>query len=112
MTRSRNILSALTAICFTIATFASPLVAKGDEKSDPNKDQPVSIWMKKKLEYSQNILAGIANADFDTIVTSAESMRSLSKIEGFVRGKTPGYRTQLQIFEESADEIIRQAKKD
>jgi hypothetical protein len=112
MTRSSNILSAVTAICFTIATFASPLVVKGDEKGDPNKDQPVSIWMKKKLEYSQNILAGIANADFDTIVTSAESMRNLSKIEGFVRGKTPGYRTQLQIFEESADEIIRQAKKD
>jgi hypothetical protein len=84
----------------------------GDEKQPEGKIQPESFWMKKKLEFSQNILAGIANADFDKIVTSAEAMRNLSKIEGFIRSRTPGYRTQLQIFEESAEEIIRQGKKD
>ena len=72
----------------------------------------MSFWMTKKLEYSQNILAGLATGDFDKIVANAQSMRNLSKIEGFVRGQTPGYRTQLHLFEESADEIIRQAKKD
>lgn len=86
--------------------------AAGDDKEAPDKNQPVSFWMKKKLEYSQNILAGIANDDFDKIVASAESMRNLSKVEGFVRGQTPGYRTQLHIFEESTEEIIRQARRD
>jgi hypothetical protein len=75
-------------------------------------EQEMSYWMKKKLEHSQNILAGIADGDFEKIVVSTESMRSLSKVEGFIRGRTPGYRTQLQIFAESADEIARQANKD
>jgi hypothetical protein len=76
------------------------------------KSQPTSFWMQKKLEYSQNILSGLVTSDCDKIVANAQSMRNLSKIEGFVRGQTPGYRTQLHLFEESADEIIRQAKKD
>jgi hypothetical protein len=77
-----------------------------------DKSQPTSFWMQKKLEFSKHILAGISTADFDQIVENGEAMRKLSTIEGFIRGRTPGYRTQLQIFEESADEIIRQAKRD
>jgi cytochrome c556 len=102
----------LTVLCFAVMTLTVAMIAKGDDKQTAGNDQPVSFWMKKKLEYSQNILAGITNADFDKIVTNAESMRNLSKIEGFVRRQTPGYRAQLRIFEESADEILRQAKKD
>ena len=77
-----------------------------------DKEQDMNFWMKKKLDYSQSILAGIATADFDKIVENAQSMRSLSKIEGFIRGGTPGYRNQLQLFELSLDEIIRQGQKD
>jgi hypothetical protein len=87
-------------------------MSNGDEPPDGSKAQPASFWMKKKLDYSQNILAGIATADFDKVVESAEAMRLLSKVESFIRGRTPGYRTQLHLFEESTDEIIRQAKKD
>jgi hypothetical protein len=86
--------------------------AAGDEKDAAAGQQPMSFWMKKKLDYSQNILAGIATGDFDKIAENAESMRTLSKVEGFVRGRTPGYRTQLQIFEEATNEIVRQANKD
>jgi cytochrome c556 len=39
-------------------------------------------------------------------VEDAEAMQGLSKVEWFIRGKTPGYRTQLKIFLE----IIKQAK--
>jgi cytochrome c556 len=53
-----------------------------------------------------------AGVYFDKIVANAQSMRNLSKVEGFVRSQTPGYRAQLHIFEVSADEIIRQAKQD
>lgn len=100
------------AICLASAGLCLTEIAKGDEQEAGSKQQPMSFWMKRKLEYSQNILGGIANADFDKIVENAEAMRTLSKVEGFVRRQTPGYRTQLHIFEESADEIIRQAKKD
>src|SRR5262249_25772808 len=93
-----------------VLVFARPMQA--DDKPPADKGQPMSFWMTKKLEYSQNILAGLATGDFDKIVANAQSMRNLSKIEGFVRGQTPGYRSQLHLFEESTDEIIRQAKKD
>jgi hypothetical protein len=86
--------------------------AGAQEKQPGGQDRQTSFWMEKKLEYSQNILAGIANADYDLIVKNAESMRSLSKIEGFIRRQTPGYRTQLRIFEDATDEIIRQANRD
>lgn len=105
------------AICFAAMTLTVAIMARGDDKGQVEKQptesgQPASYWMKKKLEYSQNILAGIATADYEKIVANAESMRNLSKIEGFIRGQTPGYRTQLHIFQESADEIVRQAKRD
>jgi hypothetical protein len=87
---------------------------KGQEKAaqEKSKDQPLSFWMERKLHLSQAVLAGITAGDFEKATTSAQAMRSLSKIEGFVRGRTPGYRTQLEIFDESLDEIIRQADKD
>ena len=68
--------------------------------------------MKKKLDYSQNILSGLASGDFDKIVENAEAMQGLSKVEWFIRGRTPGYRTQLEIFLDANGEIIKQAKQD
>jgi hypothetical protein len=114
MTRSRCTQAGilLVAIGVALAGFYPVEILSGQEPPVASKEQPSSFWMKKKLDYSQNILAGIATADFDKIVENAEAMRKLSSVEGFIRGRTPGYRTQLHFFEESADEIIRQAKKD
>jgi hypothetical protein len=112
MIRSRYASAAgVIAICIAVMVLAVAMIARGDDKQ-AESSQPASYWMKKKLEYSQNILAGIATADYEKIIVNGESMRNLSKIEGFIRGQTPGYRTQLHIFQESADEIVRQAKKD
>jgi hypothetical protein len=101
-----------TAVSCGIVALVVAGTAGAQEKQPAGQDRQTSFWMEKKLEYSQNILAGIANADYDLIVKNAESMRSLSKIEGFIRRQTPGYRTQLRIFEDAADEIIRQANRD
>jgi len=81
-------------------------------KNAESKDQPVSFWMQRKLEYSQNILGGLATDDLEKVLKNAQSMRNLSTIEGFVRRQTPGYMTQLKMFEEATDEMIRQAKRD
>jgi hypothetical protein len=103
----------LETLCLIFVALSAPLAARGEEQAaDKNQNQPTNFWMRKKLEYSQNILAGITSADLDKVVANAEAMRKLSAIEGFLHGQTPGYRTQLHIFEESADEIIRQGKKD
>lgn len=84
---------------------AKPDVVKTDDAKEP------SIWMKKKLDYSQEILAGLATADFERIDTNAGLMKGLGKVEAFVRGRTPGYRAQFQIFQEATDELARQAAK-
>jgi hypothetical protein len=99
-------------MCFAVIGFSNASArAQEPKKLGPDEDQP-SVWMRKKLDYSQNILAGIATADFEKIAKNAESMRTLGKIEAFVRSRTPGYRTQLQIFDESNAEILRQANRD
>jgi hypothetical protein len=80
-----------------------------DEKSD---EKNPSIWMKKKLDYAQNILAGITAEDFDKIADNARAMKGLGKFEAFVRSRNAAYTRQLQAFEDTNDEIIRQANND
>ena len=81
-------------------------------KTERTGEQSTSFWMERKLHLSQQLLAGITAGDFDKVSTSAQAMKGLNKVEAFIRGRTPGYRTQLQVFDESLDEIIRQADKD
>lgn len=88
--------------------------ASGDEAkttSGNHEEKPVSFWMEKKMEYAQSILRGLATGDLQMVSSTAEQMRLLSKVEGFVRGKKPGYRAQLQVFELANREIERKAKK-
>ncbi|MFM7073142.1 MAG: hypothetical protein ACKO38_15255 [Planctomycetota bacterium] len=83
-------------------------------QAEPTGDSPqeASVWMRRKLDYSQQILVGIAEADFERIATNAKAMRALGKVERFVRGRTPGYRSQLQIFQDATEQLIKHAEKD
>lgn len=90
----------------------APAALVAQQPKSIEQDQPVSFWMRKKLEFSQNILGGIATADFDKIVSNAEAMGRLSRVEGFIRRQTPGYQTQLKIFEEAVADITRQANRE
>lgn len=73
---------------------------------------PTSVWMKKKLEYSQAILRGLALGDFELIGTNAAQMRLLNKVEGFVRRRNPQYRQQVRVFEDVCDELVEQANEE
>jgi len=73
------------------------------------KDQPMSFWMEKKLEYSKDILAALAAGEFVEIERYAERMRLVGKIEGFVRGRSPSYATHLESFDLATRELKRQA---
>lgn len=72
----------------------------------------VSGWMKLKMEYSKNILEGIAKADFDEIAKNAEGMQGLNQVEGFVRRNVPGYAVQLEIFKDATAELVKQSNRD
>ena len=111
------------SICVTFALEPNKTVA--DEPAKPTAEQnaktegaeehaekPVSFWMEKKLEYSQDILRGLAIGDLQMVAEKAEQMRVVSRIEGWVRNRKPGYRAQFQAFELANAEILRNAKAD
>ena len=86
------------------------LAIGGARAQDIAQDQEASYWMKKKLEYSQRILSGLAKEDYDEIAKSAHSMNALSHLEKWVRSGLPAYRAQLRIFENANEQLIESAE--
>lgn len=78
--------------------------------ADTQETEKFDFWMNVKLVESQKLFAALAQADFPTLLESGQRLKAVSGLEGFVRRKTPGYRTQLKTFEFSVDEILRQAE--
>jgi cytochrome c556 len=78
--------------------------------ADP-EPQPPSLWMKKKLAYSETMLVGLVGEDFDQMAKSARSMNAMNQMEKWVRGTSPEYRTQLKIFQNANEQMIRMADK-
>ena len=114
---------AIVGACSAYGVVSAPWVASGQEQAKPkpvapsagpelHEGQTASVWMKKKLDYSKNILEGISLGDFDKVNQNATKLRGLSKFETFVRRGTPGYRAQADAFDRSLAEIIRQADKE
>lgn len=95
------------------AVFASASLAgaQTDERKEAERQSEPSVWMTKKLEYSKEILAGLADGDYDAIQKNAQAMQSLSKFEAFIRARSPEYRSQMQLFQDANREIIKQAKR-
>ena len=81
------------------------------EVTDAPAEQPASFWMDQKLRYSQQILAALARGDFDALESSARDIRSLNRIESFVRRNPPAYRRRLEAFQSANEELVRAARK-
>ncbi|TWU49413.1 hypothetical protein [Rubripirellula reticaptiva] len=100
-----------------VCLLGTPLFAQ-DPKIEPadelvpveSAETPLDFWMQKKLGYSSEILKGLALGDFDLVESSARHLRVLNRIEGFVRSRNPDYRTNINLFDRSTNEVIRQAK--
>jgi len=84
------------------------------KKEQPNDEQQYeSVWMKRKLQMSQQIMEGLTRGDLNAVVTSARGMRALSKIEGWARrSDTREYRRQLKFFDQANAEVMKQAQDD
>ncbi len=79
----------------------------------PNTEaRPFNFWMDVKLEESQKIFAALTQADFETLISCTTKLTALSEMEGFVRNRTPGYRTQLRSYQFAIREIEQQAKRE
>lgn len=91
-----------------MAVGVAVLLPAASASAENEGDAPGSFWMQKKLEYSENILAGLARENFDQIAKNARSMNALSQMEKWVRG-TAEYRTQLRIFQNANKQLIAMA---
>lgn len=102
-------------VCFVQAddpqTTTSDDVPKANISPKKIADQPMSVWMEKKLEYSQAIFKGLALGDMDNVTLNARRMNLVGKVEGFARKKNRPYQTQLHTFDAVSHEIMKQAAK-
>ena len=87
-----------------------PPAKTGPDPTVAKESKPVSFWMEKKLEYAQEILRGLASGDLDEVSEKAEQMRLLSKVEGWVRHRKPGYTAQFQVFEFANAQLLKNAQ--
>jgi len=108
----------LASLLVALAVLSVSTVGANEKKPDEKKPREkkagkkeASIWMQKKLEHSQKILAGLMEADFDAIQSSAGKMQVLNFLEEWVRGDLPEYKRQLRYFSDANAELIRQAGK-
>ncbi len=94
-----------------IAALAALLVGSsiGQEKK-PAKREQASVWMEKKLEFSQSILVALTQANFAEIERNAENMNFVGHLEKWTRGVQPDYKRQVVYFEFANQELIRHAK--
>jgi hypothetical protein len=77
------------------------------------EDQPspeASLFMRQKLQASQAVLAGLASGDYEAIGRNAQAINVVEQLEKWLRANTPGYRTQLRLFEFADRELIRAAR--
>jgi hypothetical protein len=104
----KRTLLTLAAAAACLAAVASLRVARAqDKKAEQDKG---SLWMKKKLELSQNILAGLAAGDFEMIRENAQSMNILNYLEKWSRADMADYKRQVSHFEFANKELMRQAR--
>ena len=100
---------------FIVLTVANCIIA--DEKQPVQEkvpavtnERPMSFWMAQKIEHSKKILEALTKEDFSKVESEANQLRTLGKIEGFVRRKDPAYLRHQQSFDSSLIEIAAQAK--
>lgn len=87
------------------------IAAVGSARPDSTgESQPPSIWMRQKLKHSQRIFAAMVEGDLSQVEDSAQLMKTVNRLESFVRGKSKDYGTQLKLFQYANDEILKGAK--
>ena len=105
----KNAWSALTALVIAVALL--PICPADEAKKDSRARDKASVWMTKKLEFSERILRGLTMGDFDLARKNADAMVVVGYLEKWDRAEMPGYRKQLKSFEAANKELVRQAEK-
>lgn len=103
--RLAGLLAVLTALVL-LPAHAPAQKADTDRKID-ERDK-ASTWMTKKLDFSQQILAGLTRGDFALVRKNADAMVVVGYLEKYDRARNPEYRRQIRYFDDAVKELIRQ----
>lgn len=96
-------------VAFVLTAFL--LLAAVPALSRPPKEPAnVGDLMKKKLQYAQKVLEGVAVKDFDLIAKNAEELILISKEAEWKVFKTPRYEIYSNDFRRNAEALIKNAK--
>jgi hypothetical protein len=98
----------LIVVLALVAAVAVGGLAAVEQKS-PKPDE-ASLWMTRKLQHSQEILAALTRADFAAMAKGGEAMLVLSYLEKWDRADMPEYKRQVKYFDDANKELIRHAR--
>ena len=93
-------------VCFTFLALCWPYHSMAQQK----KDRATAMIMKEKLKTSQKLLEGIALADYQKVILSAENLVQYTKTEEWMVYKTPKYQVFSNEFRQAAENVISKAK--
>jgi hypothetical protein len=77
--------------------------------NEPDNKQ-VQQLMKKKLQYAQKVLEGIALNDYDQIAKNAEDLTQLSKAVEWRVYRSPKYEIHSNEFRRSTEALVEAAR--
>ncbi len=100
---------AVTLLCMAHVVIAEEKPPVQEKAPTVSNERPMSFWMAQKIEHSKKILEALTKEDFVKVEAEANQLRTLGKIEGFVRRKDPAYLRHQQSFDSSLVEIAAQA---
>ena len=115
MTRCTSLALGILVVALAQADELNQKPTNAAERADPAvrkiTDQPMSVWMERKLNYSQSVFRALALGDLETVKLKAAQMNLVGKVEGFARIKNRPYQAQLHAFDRVSREIAQQADK-
>jgi hypothetical protein len=85
-------------------------IGRAEPAEDRKPDEKASLWMTKKVEFAQKILAGLTKGDFAAVEAAGRDMYVIGYLEKWDMAGLPAYRKQVKAFDAATKELISQAK--
>ena len=99
--------STLSLICGVVAFASAFALIPSSVQAQDN----VAVFMRAKLNHSQQVLKGLATEDYDLIAKHSQAMSLLCEDELWSVLQTPEYRARSAEFQRSVDAVTEAARK-
>jgi len=103
------------SLCLGIAGLAVVLVVLNATRADqPAEKRARSEFMRQKLNFSKDVLEGLALEQFATIEKSGKALKRLSEAAEWEVATIPNFTDYVALtteFQRHADDLVKQAKK-